>query len=379
MTGRSFSYEGVDVLVVDDVEMLLPHAKAWQILAQDALETNVFYEPKPLLLALQHLSRGRDWRVVLLHRDNLLIGMVPLRRHVLAGITGGMVLELLRYRHSFLHTPLLDRHLARPAIDAWLRWLRQESGAALVLCRGMTADGPVRQLLDDAQAGLGGAQVELDRYQRPLLVPGGDVEAYMAQAVRGDRRRETRRQRRLLEAQGTLSFCRIGPDEDVAAWIDGFLALEAKGWKGKNGSALACSDDGTRFFRTLITDLHGSGQAMLYGLRLDERWIAMTSHFRAAPPHGAAYAFKTAYDEELRALAPGIQLEIEIVRRLHGRPAEIAWVDSCTTPENALIGMLWRDRRTVASHILAVPGIKGRLALTALRIGRKARSMRTKR
>jgi CelD/BcsL family acetyltransferase involved in cellulose biosynthesis len=363
----------VRTVIADSVDLLRAHLDPWQHLAENALEANVFYEPIPLLQALEHLAAEGcpAWQVVLLYGEGRLIGLVPMQRSARIGM--GLALELLRYRHSYLHTPLFDRDAGELAVEAWLRWCRRESGAALVLCSGMTADGPVRRLLDDAQARLGAGQLELHRYQRPLLVLHGDADGYLAQAVRGDRRREIRRQRRLIEAEGRLSFHCVAAGEDASPWIEGFLALEAGGWKGRNGSALACSEGGKRFFQGLIEGLHGRGRAMLYGLKLDDRWIAMTCHFRAASSQGGAFAFKTAYDEELRALAPGIQLEIEIVRLLHERFADVGWVDSCTAPDNALIGMLWRERRAIARHVLAVPGPKGRLALAALRWGQKAK------
>jgi CelD/BcsL family acetyltransferase involved in cellulose biosynthesis len=370
-TGRA-GLDEVRTEVADTVERLEAHSTAWQRLAANALEPNLFYEPIPLLQALKHLSRPRpDWKVLLLYRGQDLIGLVPMQRQ--ARLTAGFALELLRYRHSYLHTPLFDRTAAPLAIAAWLRWCRHQSGAALLFCSGMTADGPVRRLLDDAQASLQARQVELDRYQRPLLVPEQDAEAYLAQVVRGDRRREIRRQRRLLEAQGRVTFHSVAAGEDTAPWIEGFLALEASGWKGQNGSALACTKGGELFFRGLVEGLHARGQAMLYGLKLDDAWIAMTSHFRSASSQGGAFAFKTAYAEGLRALAPGIQLETEIVRVVHQRFADVGWIDSCTMPDNALIGMLWRERRGVARHVLAVPGLKGSLALAALRMGRKAK------
>lgn len=369
------SGQEVKVVVADSVDRLRAHVEPWRRLAANALEPNVFYEPIPLLQALEHLAGDEPpWQVVLLYEGPKMIGLVPTRRSSLRLGMGGFVLELLRYRHSYLHTPLIDSDAGALALEAWVRWCRSSSAAALVLCSGMTADGPVRRQLGEVQGRLGARQLELRRYERPLLVPHGDADAYLAQAVRGDRRRELRRQRRLLEAQGRLSFHHVAAGDDPTAWIEGFLALEASGWKGRNGTALACSPGGERFLRGLILGLHADGQAMLYGLKLDERWIAMTSHFRAAGKGAGAFAFKTAYAEELRTFAPGIQLEVEIVRAVHERFAEVGWIDSCTSPDNPLIGMLWRERRAIARDILAVPSFRGKLALAALQLGQKAKT-----
>jgi len=93
------------------------------------------------------------------------------------------------------------------------------------------------------------------------------------------------------------------------------LTIEVRGWKGARRTALASRDDTAGFARALF------GRSQLGGvspradvLSLDGCPIAVSL---ALVCGGAAHLLKTAYDESLRALAPGLVLEDEIIRAFH--------------------------------------------------------------
>jgi hypothetical protein len=65
-----------------------------------------------------------------------------------------------------------------------------------------------------------------------------------------------------------------------------------------------------------------------------------------------AFAFKIAYKEKFRRFSPGLQLELETIRRLHLQRS-IQWMDSCAAPNHAMINSLWAERRTIQN--VAVP------------------------
>ncbi len=365
MRGSTRDDDRVDVTVVRDQGQLAAHASEWRELASEALESNVFYEATPLLLALRHLSRGRSWLVLLLRQRGRLIGLVPLQHRAIGDFSTSLVLELLRHPHSFLHTPLVHRDAAPAAIDAWLGWAGTSSRPVLLHCQRVSADGPVFRLLAERARSRGLSWLERHAYERPSLVPDptGDGDLYLRKALSGDRRRELGRQRRLLQARGELTVQALRPDEDCGPWTEAFLDLEARGWKGAQGSALASDPRHARFFRALTTGLHAEGRLTMLGLKLDGRWIAVNSLLCASGPDRRVFAFKTAYDETLRNLAPGILLETETVRHLHARTPAIGIVDSCTAPGRPVIGALWRERTRICNLALAPTGGLGRLAL----------------
>jgi CelD/BcsL family acetyltransferase involved in cellulose biosynthesis len=355
----------VTVTAVGDLATLACHHEEWSELAGRALEPNVFYEPDMLLPALRDLAPAPGWRVLLIRQEGRLIGLVPLQRYALGRISTGLMLELLRYRHSFLHVPLIDADAATAALDGLLAWFARSGGPALLLCRRLTVAGPFCRLLRERATGQGMPVRESRLYSRPALIPAGDAEAYLGRALGGDRRRELRRQRRLLEALGQVESHWVAPGQSPAAWLDGFLALEAQGWKGDNRSAIASRAQQVPFFRGAVAALHARSRALLGGLTLDGRWIAMNCSLRAAGAHGGAFAFKTTYDESLRRFAPGLLMEVEFIRRMFADSGGVPWLDSCCGPDNAVIARLWSDRRPIGDLTLAAAGAKGRAGLWA--------------
>lgn len=364
------------VEVVRTTGELAAYADQWRALAANALESNVFYEPGMLLPALENLVQPGAWAVCLAFHGHQLIAVFPLGRRRLAGINARGAFELLRYTHSFLHTPLLDRDYADLAVRAWLDWVGGRSGASIIAASRVTVEGPVFSLLRRCLAATGGSATETNRWSRPVLEPSGDGESYLRAALSGDRRRELQRLRRLLEKQGNLSVSRVGPNDNVESWISAFLELEASGWKGEGGTAMASTPGNQRFFRGAVSAMHRNGQAYLSGMRLDDRWIAMSSQFGAAKPTRGAFAFKSAFDETMRKFSPGVLLELDIVRLFNDELLHVGWVDSCTNPANELIGRLWQGRREIGDIMIMPAGWRGHLGRFALQAGLIARAAR---
>ena len=359
----------VRISTVSNLETLEHHRDEWSDLAIRAIESNVFYEPEMLLPALRYVVSTSEWRVLLIHQGDRLVALVPLQRRAIGRVRTSLVLQLLGYRHSFLHVPLIDATAARVAVDAWLSWCARVTGPALLLCHRLTLDGPVCDFLRDRANRRGMALRETHQFQRPALTLDGEAESYLNRALGRDRRRHLRKQMRLLEAEGQVAFRWIQSAEDPEPWIDSFLALESKGWKGRSGTAIASNVEHISFFRSMITALHASGRAMLGGLTLDGRWIAMSCGLRAASPDRGLFGFKTAYDEELSGFAPGRQLEVEYIRHAFSRRADIRWLDSYCGPDTTVIARLWADRRRIGNVAVGAPGLKGAVAIWALRQG----------
>jgi hypothetical protein len=104
---------------------------------------------------------------------------------------------------------------------------------------------------------------------------------------------------------------------------------------------------------------------MMLGLYLDGRPVAMKCNFLAAP---GSFSFKIAYDEGLGRFSPGMQLEIENIRRFHAQP-RIEWMDSCTAVEDHfMMNHLWRDRREIQTLTVTTGHWSGDLVLSVLPI-----------
>ena len=90
------------------------------------------------------------------------------------------------------------------------------------------------------------------------------------------------------------------------------LELEASGWKGRAATAVLSAADTTRFYTSVARLLHPTGELRFSSLRVDGRLAG----FDFAVLHDSRYfLLKTAFDEQLRSLAPGLSLRLAVVEQ----------------------------------------------------------------
>ena len=364
----------VDIVVAETAEELRSHREAWLALAAQSVERNVFYEPGVFLPAWTYLGADKAWKVVLIYRGDILIGLFPINMRSSAG---GLVLEMVRHSHSFLHAPLVHQAHAPAAVDGWLRWCRERSGAGLVICTGIDIDGPAAAALKAGLERAGAACLERTPFTRPFLVKE-DLEGNYPRTVLGAKMGpDLKRRRRRLEESGAVVVKEVGAGEDIAPTSAAFLALEKAGWKGENGSALACKPAHAGFFGAMAHALHRDGLIKIHSLLYDERPIAMVVALMVASPTVGAFSFKTAFDdsEALRAVGAGNMLAAEAPPLLQESYPDLSWNDSCARGANKVIAKLFPRRRSFATLVFGVPGMKGRVTFETARLGLEARTM----
>ncbi len=84
--------------------------------------------------------------------------------------------------------------------------------------------------------------------------------------------------------------------------LEAFYQIEASGWKGKAGSAIAKSEKLTNFYNNCWQEFASHGNAIVYRLCLDSKPIAACIAYRHKK---TIYLHKIAYNEELAQLSPG--------------------------------------------------------------------------
>jgi CelD/BcsL family acetyltransferase involved in cellulose biosynthesis len=181
---------------------------------------------------------------------------------------------------------------------------------------------------------------------RAILRRAESAEAYLRDQVSGGKLKELRRlERRLSEQEGGIEFSALSPHDEIEPALDAFLEVERSGWKGREGSAIACRSADEAFFRQAAAGLHAAGALRLHWLKGRDRAIASKCNFVAGE---GSYAFKIGFVEEYARFSPGVQLEVDNIRRFHAEP-ELAWMDSCADPDHPMIDHLWKDRRSIHS------------------------------
>jgi CelD/BcsL family acetyltransferase involved in cellulose biosynthesis len=341
------------VKALTSLEAMRAIAPAWENMAAEAIEPNPFYEPWMLLPALDAFGLEKNFRLVTVWNGERLDAVLPLERK---GSFKGLPLPALtswRHRHCLLCTPLVRAEGAAETLAALVGSL----DAPLVSLQYIPGDGPFYRALSAA----GVRCAVLDGYSRPVLRRAKDGETYLNEFVPRKERQEVRRREKRLREQGELTHVALRPGEDIGRWIDEFLRLEASGWKGKEGSAMACSEANRRFLVETFTAAYQRGRLEMVGVDLGGKPLGRCTGFIAGR---GAYAFKPAYDEAFAKFSPGIIAELARIRNLHQLP-DVQWMDSFTDANNSVMSRLWKDRLTVQSVAFGT-NAAGALALAAL-------------
>lgn len=328
---------------------LAPLADEMKALACRAAEPNVFYEPAFMLAAAAVFGAGVGATLVRASTGRL-AGVFPARRE---RPQGGLVPMLTGWTHPFgpLGVPLIDRDDPEGVIAAWLdRLAHDPKTPALLLMPYLPETGAFAIALDAVLAQKGHANARFGRHQRALLDPGGDRAGYIERAISSGRRKELRRQRRRLEEIAPVAFTSACNSDWVAVALQDFLVLEASGWKGAAGSAIADDPAIKAFVQNAVAGLAAQGHARVDRMLLDGRAVAATVTLQSG---NTAWCWKIAYNEGVARFSPGVQLVCELTERLMA-DAKVARVDSCAAAEHPMIDHVWRERLALSDRLIAV-------------------------
>ena len=325
----------------------------WAELATAAAEANVFYTPDMLRAAVDHLPGKRNIRLIEVFDGTQLIGLMPvtvMSRHSRLPISN---VANWMHDHCFYGAPIIRRGAEETAWAGILAQLDAADWAPNFLhLRSIDAAGANAAALEAVCAAQARPFSEVSRYDRALLRSDLSAEEYWETNVRAKKRKEIRRLQKRLSDLGTVESHSLDNDADLPRWCSDFLALEASGWKGKEGTALSCSAYDSAFFRAATAAAHAEGRLRFLRLDLDGRAIAMLVNFR----HGrGAFSFKIAIDEAFGRFSPGVLIEIDNLRAVQGDP-EVDWMDSCAAADHPMIESLWGERRSIAQYRIALRG-----------------------
>jgi CelD/BcsL family acetyltransferase involved in cellulose biosynthesis len=331
----------------------------WRGLAARAAEPNVFYDPDFALAAAAAPALapgGRSVQAILVWSADpprRLLGLFPFtisrRRYALK------LPLLVGWTHPFapLGTPLVDRHACAEVVAAFLDHVAGDDALPKqMLLPLLNERGPVAAALQSALHQVGGASATFEAHRRAVLEPGGDRVVYVERAVGPKRRKELRRQRRRLAEIGSLSFVLASTPHEVAAALQDFLILEAGGWKGRAGTAMAQDADLRRFLEAAIGALAARGAVRVAHLSCGSRPIACVLCLASA---NVAWSWKVAYDENFAAFSPGVQAFLGLTEAVLADD-QLACVDSCAVENHPMIDHLWRERLSLADWLIGLRG-----------------------
>jgi CelD/BcsL family acetyltransferase involved in cellulose biosynthesis len=130
----------------------------------------------------------------------------------------------------------------------------------------------------------------------------------------GNLRHNLKRQMKRLEEGGQrLELLEMRDPELMHEAVHSHGELERLGWKAGEGTAIAASNPQGNFYTEVLEALAASGEALAFQLRLDGQVI--DSELCLAR-NGMLIALKTAYDEKIEKLSPGLLLHRKIFESL---------------------------------------------------------------
>ncbi len=272
----------------------------------------------------------------------------------------------------FSGLPLLRAGREDEALRAVLDDVSAAGACALELA-AVPLEGPVaRAALRLARESDGTRTTVMARWRRAALDATRDPEEWWRQDVSSGSRRKWTRLRRRMEREGEVRFRAMEPDADPGPWLAAFLELEASGWKGRAGTAIACSAPLQRFVTDTVRAHAADGRLRFWQLDMDGRPVASLFGFLAG---STLWLGKIAYEETLGRHSPGALLMIEATRHIL-RDEAIAFADSSADPDHPMIDHLWKERLEMADILITAPHLPAAAARTVIAAERARRALR---
>jgi CelD/BcsL family acetyltransferase involved in cellulose biosynthesis len=154
-----------------------------------------------------------------------------------------------------------------------------------------------------------------------------------------------RRARRRAEALGAVEIALLAPGADeVAELLDEALAVEARGWKGRAGTAVVLDERRRPFVAAYAARAAAAGALRLALLRIDGRAMAMQF---AVEYDRRLWLLKIGFDEEASRCSPGSLLLLAALRDAATRGLRAceflgeveSWTRAWTTCERSIVAV----------------------------------------
>lgn len=340
----------------------------WQALHARAAEANAYHDPLWALPVAEHVSGPRAPKALLAWHPQdreRLVGLLPVQtaRQAMA-LPVPMLVGWSAYAPLCL--PTLDRDCADAAAAALLD-AAAATGAQALLLPLVTVEGAAFAALRQAAQARGSMLRILRSHRRAGLDATRDADALLRDALGTKKLKELRRQRHRLEDRGRVALDMATSPASVAQALEGFLRLEAAGWKGRRGTAMIQNAGEAAFIRKAATAMAAQGRCEIASLTCAGRTVAAGLLLR---DRERAFFFKIAMDESVARHSPGVQLTLDITQRLCA-DARIAFADSTADFDHAMIDHIWRERIVMADVLVPLTARKSVVA--ALRLMLEAR------
>jgi CelD/BcsL family acetyltransferase involved in cellulose biosynthesis len=248
-----------------------------------------------------------------------------------------------------------------------------EATESPIFFRNLKLQHPVTQALLAAAT----HQKTITSWARAGLRLDDNFDDWMMRNFDQKRRKELKRLRSRLGEQGKLESVSLQKDGDVQPFFEAFLALEAKSWKGKRGTAVANDSNLQKALAHGLRAMHHAGRVKFWQINFNGQAIA--SLF-ALVDDGEVTLGKIAHDDAFAKSSPGVLIILDATASLMGQQG-LDFADSNAMPGHPMIDRIWRDRIDCIDVLLAGPSTPSPLfnllvRYTGTRFAAKAKAKR---
>ncbi len=327
---------------------------AWDRLGDRATTDNIYAAPWMMIAVLRHCDPDGAARLfIVMDKVGEWVGVLPLVHRPSFGRFPAKNWTDWAHDNQFLCAPLVARGQEHSFWRSLLKALDDHEDRAFALTLSTVIDD------DRLFKGLESACADDDRRlemtgetRRPMLHSSFSFDRYWSTTV--TKKRQDRMYKLAAQLEEEFGEARFEILRDPAGgneWARTFMTLEQKGWRGKQGEALASSTFTEDYFREVVAEGLATGTIHLMSLRAGDRVCAMYAYFKLP---GFGFGFKMVVDEEFAPFAPTTMLLREITKVLDD-PTPILF-DSCAKAGQQPVSSVWMDRRRLIDVAVALKG-----------------------
>ncbi len=360
---------------VSDVSELESISGQWSELANDATWKNPMLMPGMLIPAFMYLNDSNARCLIIEDNsdsdDVRLFGLLPLIDQKIYGIPIKTA-AIWKHDYCFDGTPLIRDGFEKEVMEEIVTFLNSENYRLLKLTP-VVIEEQLQQSIDENLHRLGASSYTLDEFERAAFMPTSDSKQYVLENLSKKFRQKSQRLARRLAEEGEVVYEQANEHSDFSQLAHQFLDLEQSGWKGKNGTALACDPSRKKFYLDCIERLSPLGQCRFLTLKLNDKPIAMISCISCG---SRIQAFKTAFDESYASFSPGVAIEIHNLELMHAE--SITFADSCAASSESAMNRIWGQKVKIQSVVLALRSGLPTIVVNSLPLLKKMNTYRSR-
>jgi CelD/BcsL family acetyltransferase involved in cellulose biosynthesis len=296
---------------ITDWQGLLDLQPAWDTLLEEAGVDHPFLSHEWVRTWWECFGAGHDLHVLVVKDGERAIAIAPLMR------TRGWFYGLPVHRLEIVgnvQTQRFDVISARRRPEAyraiWRTLLLQRARWDVLILSHLPAGSPTLTMLTSMAQGDGYLTGVWRSAEAPYIPIEGDWDAYFSR-LSPKLRANLRRRGRRLQDLGDVRMEVVESAREAGDALEEGLRIEAAGWKGRSGTAIAADEATHRFYALLAQRAAVRGWLRLHFLRVGVRRVAFDFSLLYA---GKAYLLKPAYDPAFAACSPYSQLLVRILQ-----------------------------------------------------------------